>query len=143
MLIPPQEISQNTYQLIQVIIGAITGGLTTIIISIINKYRSKGKQNDDHTKDINHAAAENVKSAQEVNQMFKNLLADERKHSDEVLKQAVTDAVSQAKQDCQEQIDKLEKKITNLRTRLKKYEQAEKAKKARKAKKPAKNKKHA
>lgn len=132
-------LSQDIVQLIEFTVSALTGAITSIVISVISKYRSKRKQADDHTKDINDAAAKNVKSAQEVSNMFKNLLEVERKHSDEVLKIAVSEAVEQAKKDCQEQISKLEKKIGNLRTRLKKYENTNITKKqTRKAKKSAK-----
>jgi polyhydroxyalkanoate synthesis regulator protein len=119
MSISPLQINPDIVQILQILGGVLGGGLISVILSIINKYRSRQEVQDDHTVSINDASIKNVESAQKINDMLQELLSKEREHSEEVMKIAVEQAVREAKEECAKQIDELRTQIVALQRKLK------------------------
>ena len=113
------ELSTEQLQAIQITASVFGGGLVSVILRVIDKYRSKQKIQDDHATDIAIASAKNVESAQKINEMLQELLEKERQHSEEVLRVAVDQAVKEAKDECAKRMDELQQQITDLQRKLK------------------------
>lgn len=81
------------------LISASTGVIASIVIKIIDTYRSKQKSDDEHSKTNADAAKSNVESANVINLMMRGMLDQERAYFDKEL--------VRASEDCAEKIDRL------------------------------------
>ena len=100
-------------QLLYNIVSAVFGASTYISVQLLQKIKTKDEkkkqetdERNEHTKDMDDAASGLVKTSQEVIDMLKDMLAEQKIYFEE--------KIQEAKKDCQDQIDKL--KIDNEET---------------------------
>ena len=86
-------------EIIEVVIASAVGIISSVTIKLVDSYRTKKKQADDHAEAIAESAKANVDSANVVNTMMREMLDQEREYFQKEL--------VRASEECEDKISKL------------------------------------
>lgn len=138
--VPYQEMTEAQYQLLANLVSGLLGAGSSIVIQWIAKKRSPAEEKNERTDAQTNAAAKNVATAIEVNNMLKGLLEKQRAYFDEQLEESrkachtqienlrenlsdeYNDIINKMKLEQKNVTDELTRKIIELRARLSQYE---------------------
>ena len=133
------DISDNNLRILENILSMVFGASTPIIIQWVMKKKTKKEQAQEEINANAQAAKINLEGAQDVIEMFKQLVEEQRIHFDNRLQSAkdqCTSQIQELKSENRIELDEIRLvnealkadneamniKITNLRERLSKYE---------------------
>jgi hypothetical protein len=86
-------------EIIEIVIASAVGIISSVTIKLVDSYRTKKKQADDHAEAIAESAKANVDSANVVNTMMREMLDQEREYFQKEL--------VRASGECEDKISKL------------------------------------
>lgn len=86
-------------EFLELVIAASTGVISSVVIKLIDTYKSKQKIADEHSETMADAAKSNVDSANVINTMMRSMLDQERLYFDTQLRSAA--------KDCEDKIERL------------------------------------
>jgi hypothetical protein len=134
------ELTEAQYNLLANLVSGLIGAGSSIMIQWVAKRRSPAEEKNERTDAQTNAAAKNVATAIEVNNMLKGLLEKQRIYFDEQLEESrnschtqieslrenlseeYNDIMDKMKIEQRNVTDELTRKIIELRARLSKYE---------------------